>query len=234
MEELIYILLRWFHFLAGITWIGILYYFNFIQTPFFGTDLGGEAKGAMTRGLVPNALWWFRWGAMFTLATGVLIIAMKLGHGIPLSSGYMTRILTGGLMGTLMWANVWFVIRPAQQVVIANANKVAGGGEADASAAARAARAGLASRTNTLLSIPMLFFMAAAEHYPSLTSSLDTGGGVLPLYWILAIAVIGVAEAGALLGPGLPTQKPLASVKDTIHAGFIVSIVLFALQYVLL
>ena len=55
-------LLRWFHFLAGITWIGVLYYFNFIQTPFFGTDLGGQARGAMMRGLVPNALWWFRWG----------------------------------------------------------------------------------------------------------------------------------------------------------------------------
>jgi uncharacterized membrane protein len=233
-EEFTYFLFRWFHFLAGTTWIGILYYFNFIQTPFFGTDLGGEAKGPMTRGLVPKALWWFRWGAMFTLITGVFIIMMKLGHGTPLASGYMTRILTGALMGTLMWANVWFVIWPAQQVVIANANKVASGGAADASAAARAARAGLASRTNTLLSIPMFFFMASAEHFPSLTSSLDTGGGSLSLYWILAIVVIGLGEAGALLGPGLPTQKPLASVKGTIHAGFAVAIVLFALQFALL
>ena len=234
MEEFIYFLLRWFHFLAGITWIGILYYFNFIQTPFFGTDLGGDAKSAMTRGLVPNALWWFRWGAMITFATGVLIILMKLGHGTSLSSGYMTRILTGGLMGTLMWANVWFVIWPAQQVVIANANKVAGGGEADPTAATRAARAGLASRTNTLFSIPMLFFMAAASHYPSLTASLDVGGGNLTLYWIIALVVIAICEAGALMGPGLPTQKPLATVKGTIHAGFAVSIVLFVVQLALL
>jgi len=235
MEEFGYFLLRWFHFMAGITWIGILYYFNFIQTPFFGTDLGGEAKGAMTRGLVPNALWWFRWGAMFTFATGVLILLMKLGHdGIPLSSSYMTRILTGGLMGTLMWANVWFVIWPAQQVVIANANNVAGGGQADPAAAARAARAGLASRTNTLLSIPMLFFMAAASHYLSLGAAVDVGGGQLTLYWIVALVVIAVFEAGALMGPGLPTQKPLASVKGTIHAGFAATIVLFAAQYFLL
>jgi uncharacterized membrane protein len=235
MEEYIYFLLRWIHFLAGITWIGILYYFNFIQTPFFGTDLGGKAKGIMTQGLVPNALWWFRWGAMFTFATGLLIILMKLGHdGIPLSSGYMTRILTGGLMGTLMWANVWFVIWPAQQVVIANANNVAGGGQADPAAAACAARAGLASRTNTLFSIPMLLFMAAASHLPSLTASLDMGGGQLALYWIIALVVIAVFEAGALMGPGLPTQKPLASVKGTIHAGIAVSIVLFALQLFLL
>jgi uncharacterized membrane protein len=235
MEEFVYFLFRWFHFLAGITWIGILYYFNFIQTPFFGTDLGGEAKGAMTRGLVPKALWWFRWGAMFTFATGVLLIEYKLRHdGVPISSGYMTRILTGGLMGTLMWANVWFVIWPAQQVVIANANNVAGGGQADPKAAACAARAGLASRTNTLFSIPMLFFMAAASHYPSLTASLDMGGGQLMVYWIVALVVIAVFEAGALIGPGLPTQKPLASVKGTIHAGVGVTIILFALQFFLL
>jgi len=228
-------LFRWIHFLSGITWIGILYYFNFIQTPFFGTDLGGDAKGAMTRGLVPNALWWFRWGAMFTFLTGVMIILMKLGHdGMPLSSGYMTRILTGALMGTLMWANVWFVIWPAQQVVIANANNVAGGGQADPNAAARAQRAGLASRTNTLFSIPMLFFMAAATHYPSLTSSLDTGGGSLMLYWIVAFVVIGIGEAGALLGPGLPTQKPLASVRGTIHGGLAIAIVLYAAMGILL
>ncbi len=235
MEEFIYFLLRWFHFLAGITWIGILYYFNFIQTPFFGTDLGGGAKGAMTRGLVPKALWWFRWGAMLTFATGVLLIEYRLRHdGMAISSGYMTKILTGGLMGTLMWANVWFVIWPAQKVVIANANNVAGGGEADPKAAACAARAGLASRTNTLLSIPMLFFMAAASHYPSLTASLDVGGGQLRLYWIIALVVIAIFEAGALMGPGLPTQKPLASVKGTIHVGFVLTIVIVALQFFLL
>ena len=67
-------LLRWIHVLAGITWIGVLYYLNFIQTPFFGTELGGTAKSAMTRGLVPNALWWFRWGAMFTFLSGWTIV----------------------------------------------------------------------------------------------------------------------------------------------------------------
>jgi uncharacterized membrane protein len=235
MEEFVYFLLRWFHFLAGITWIGILYYFNFIQTPFFGTDLGGEAKSAVTRGLVPNALWWFRWGAMFTFATGVLIILMKLGHsGIPATSGYMTTILTGGLMGTLMWANVWFVIWPAQQIVIANANAVAGGGDPNPAAAGNAARAGLASRTNTLLSIPMLFFMAAASHFPSLTKDLSMGQGNLSVYWIVALVVIAIAEAGALFGPGLPTQKPLATVKGTIHMGVVVTVILGAAQGILL
>jgi uncharacterized membrane protein len=230
-----YFLLRWFHFLAGITWIGMLYYFNFVQTPFFGSELGGTAKSAMTRGLVPNALWWFRWGAMVTFITGWLIVLTKLGHDqVPLSSGYMTRILTGGLLGTLMWANVWFVIWPAQQVVIANANTVAGGGQANPQAAARGAKAGMASRTNTLFSIPMLFFMAAASHFPTLTAGLDTGGGMLGIYWLLALAVMAALEWNALTGPGAKTQKMLTTVSGTIHGGVIATFVFYLLQSVLL
>ena len=229
----LYVLLRWFHVLAGVTWIGLLYYFNFVQTPFFGTELGGQAKGPMTRGLVPNALWWFRWGAMITWITGVLIILLKLGHeSVPLGSAYMTLILSGGLMGTLMWANVWFVIWPAQQVVIANAEKVAGGGEADPAAAARGARAGLASRTNTLFSVPMLFFMVAAANLPMLAT--PAAGGGVALYWIRALVGILAVEANALLGPGLSTQKPLASVRGTLHAGTILAIVLYAFMAVLI
>ena len=220
-----YFLLRWFHFLAGITWIGILYYFNFIQTPFFGTELGGTARGSMVRGLLPNALWWFRWGAMFTFITGWLIVLTKLGHDkMPLDAGYMTRILTGGLLGTFMWANVWFVIWPAQKVVIASAEQVAGGGQAIPEAAARGQRAGLASRVNTLFSIPMLFFMGAASHFAF------TGTGGVGLYWVVALIMMLAVEAQALLGPGLPTQKPLATVSGTIHAGLGLTLVLFLVQ----
>ncbi len=222
--------LRWIHFLAGITWIGVLYYFNFIQTPFFGSELGGSAKSAMTRGLVPNALWWFRWGAMFTFATGWLIVGMKLGQ--PLTSSYMTRILTGGLMGTLMWANVWFVIWPAQTIVIANAETVAAGGEANPAAAGAGGKAGMASRTNTLFSIPMLFFMASASHLPSLAGGADAGAGV-GLYWIVALIVILAVEANGLIGPGAASQKPLTTVSGTIHAGLGVTLVLLILQIAL-
>ena len=171
--QIIEFVLRWIHFLSGITWIGILYYFNFLQTPFFGTELGGSAKSAMTRELVPKALWWFRWGAMFTFGSGVLILLMKLGAGNSLDSAYMTRILTGALMGTLMWANVWFVIWPAQQIVIANAETVAGGGEANPAAVGAGGKAGMASRTNTLFSIPMLLFMAAGSHLTALARDAD-------------------------------------------------------------
>jgi len=227
-----YILLRWLHLLAGITWIGMLYYFNFVQTPFFGSDLGGQARGAMIRGLVPNALWWFRWGAMFTFLSGWLIVLTKWGHeGVPLSSAYMTLILTGGLLGTLMWANVWFVIWPAQQVVIASAEKVAGGGQALPEAAARGARAGLASRTNTLFSIPMLFFMGAASHLPSLYS-VDANVGA---YWIVVLVLVALVELNALRGaPNTATTKPLATVSGTIHAGLGLWLVIFVVASILL
>ena len=215
-------LVRWLHFLSGVAWIGMLWYFNFVQTPFFGSELGGGVKGAMTRGLVPNALWWFRWGAMFTFLTGLTILSLKLHQGNTLGSGYMTRILTGGLMGTFMWANVWFVIWPAQKVVIASAEQIAGGGEAIPEAAARGARAGTASRINTLFSIPMLFYMGSAMHLPSLLS-----GGASMAYWLVALVVIIGVEIHALIGPGLVTQKPLTSVSGTIHAGLGLTLLLY-------
>jgi uncharacterized membrane protein len=208
-------LLRWAHFMAGITWIGVLYYFNFIQTPFFGTELGGQAKSAVTRGLVPNALWWFRWGAMFTFLTGWLIVLMKLGTTNDLSDPYMTRILTGGTMGTLMWFNVWFLIWPAQRdFVIKNAEQVAAGGQAMPEAAGKAALAGRMSRTNTLFSIPMLFFMGAATHLPTfLTGTNDV------VYWIVALAIMLAFQANAMVGTAPGRQKYLATVSGTIHAG---------------
>ena len=219
-----YILLRWFHVLAGIAWIGMLYYFNLVQTPFFATELGGQAKSLMTRGLVPNALWWFRWGAMFTFITGVLYVLTRWGHeNVMLSSDYMTRILTGGLLGTTMWANVWFVIWPAQQVVIANATKVAGGGEADPTAPARGARSGLVSRTNVLFSIPMAFFMVSASHFTALGIEKN-----LTLYWIVVLGLVGVMEINALVGTGQARQKPLSTVSGTIHLGLLLTFFLFA------
>ena len=233
--QIIEFVLRWIHFLSGITWIGILYYFNFLQTPFFGTELGGSAKSAMTRELVPKALWWFRWGAMFTFGSGVLILLMKMGAGNSLDSAYMTRILTGALMGTLMWANVWFVIWPAQQIVIANAETVAGGGEANPAAVGAGGKAGMASRTNTLFSIPMLLFMAAGSHLTALARDADPPADVSVLpYWIAAFVVIGLVEINGLIGPGASSQKMLTTVSGTIHAGLGLTAVLVLAQIFLI
>ena len=221
-------LMRWIHFLAGITWIGILYYFNFLQTPFFGTELGGTARGAMVRGLMPNALWWFRWGAMVTFLTGWIIIIGRMHQGVTLGDGYMTRILTGGILGTFMWANVWFVIWPAQKVVIASAEQVAKGGTAIAEAAAFGARAGLASRTNTLFSIPMLFFMGAASHMGWLHNGNNDA-----IYWIVALVIILAFEFNMLVGTGQARQKFLSTVSGTIHVGLALAIVLYVIGAVL-
>jgi uncharacterized membrane protein len=220
-QEGLLFLLRWIHFLAGITWIGMLYYFNFVQTPFFGTELGGTARGAMMRGLVPNALWWFRWGAMFTFLSGwTIVIGTMIAGGA--SSGYYALILTGGLFGSVMWTNVWFVIWPIQRIAIASAESVAKGGQADPAAAARAPFAARASRTNVLLSIPMLFFMGSARHLTSLQSAEPS----IPLYWVLVLALTAAIAANPFFGTA-GTQKPLGTVSGTIHAGLGITAVLY-------
>jgi uncharacterized membrane protein len=223
-------ILRYFHFLAGIAWIGMLWYFNLVQTPFFGTELGGSVKGAMTRGLVPNAMWWFRWGAMFTFLTGWTIVLMKLFHqGIPLGDAYMTRILSGGLLGTLMWYNVWFVIWPAQRdFVIKSAEQVAAGGKPVDGTPDKAALAGRTSRTNTLFSIAMLAFMASASHLSQLHSGTNDA-----VYWVLFAIIVGAIELNGI-GPAAPArQKYLTTVSGVIHGGVVLTIVLVGAGYLL-
>jgi uncharacterized membrane protein len=215
-------LLRWIHFLAGITWIGLLYYFNFVQTPFFAETEAPVRSGAIQK-LVPRALWWFRWGAMFTFLSGWLIILHRWGQGGFFGGSYGWAILLGGLLGTLMWANVWFVIWPSQKVVIQNAVDTSAGRPANPAAAGAGARAGLASRTNTVLSVPMLFFMGAASH---LTLPVPRNGLA---FWIVALVILLVVEVNALKGtPGQGAAKPLATVSGTLWAGFILAVVYYA------
>jgi len=214
------LLLRWIHLLAGITWIGLLYYFNFVQGEWF-KETDGSSKTAAVQKLVPRALWWFRWGAMFTFLAGSLILikkGMELGWNYYESS-WGIIILTGATLGTFMFLNVWMIIWPKQQVVIASTNQVADGGEALPEAAGCAAKAALASRTNTLFSIPMLLFMGAASHFPlAVTEDTNYSG----LFWVLAI-IIGLLEVNGIVGkPG-----PMASVKGVITSGLVLTVVLF-------
>src|SRR6266446_974152 len=221
-------LLRWFHFLAGITWIGMLYYFNFVQTPFFATAEAPVRTGMLATGLVSRALWWFRWGAMFTFITGWLYLLHRMGQlGGPrefLAQPYGLTILIGGLLGTTMWFNVWFIIWPAQQVVMASATQVKGGGQAIPEAAARGQRGGFASRTNTLLSIPMLFFMGAAMHL-GMPDPTTRGAKIAAL--ILLAVVIAVAEYNALVGTAGAGKKMLSTVKGTFWGGFVLTAILY-------
>ena len=215
-----YLLLRWIHFLAGITWIGLLYYFNFVQGEWF-KETDASAKTAAIQKLVPRALWWFRWGAMFTFLAGALTLltkGMQAGWGIYASS-WGIIILTGSVLGTLMFLNVWLIIWPKQQIVMASTNQVAEGGEPLPDVADCTAKAGLASRTNTLFSIPMLLCMGAASHYPV---NVTDGTNYTGLFWVLAI-IIGLVEINAIVGkPG-----PMASVKGVITSGVVLTVVLF-------
>jgi uncharacterized membrane protein len=228
-------ILRWFHFLAGITWIGMLYYFNFVQTPFFAKAEAPVRAGMITGGLVELALWWFRWGAMFTFITGWLYVldVMFAQYGGPrtfFASEYGWKIFFGGMLGSTMWFNVWFVIWPHQQVVIASARQVAGGGQAIPDAAARGARAGVASRTNTMLSIPMLFFMGAAMHLA--VGDPANAGQKIGALVLLAIVIL-AAEVNALVGPATPDKasgaKKMLTVglNGTFWAGFVLTAILY-------
>ncbi len=155
-------LVRWLHVLSGVMWIGLLWYFNFVQIPNM-PNIPDEQKPAIGKVIAPAALWWFRWGAMSTIAFG-LLLAMQSGYLIGALSlgltdgGNSTAIGIGMWMGIIMWFNVWFVIWPNQK-------KALGMVEASADEKAAAGRtAMLFSRTNTLLSFPMLFAMVAAQN----------------------------------------------------------------------
>jgi uncharacterized membrane protein len=217
-------LLRWGHFLAGITWIGLLYFFNLVNVNFM-KELDAASKGKVVPNLMPKALWWFRWGAVYTFLFGFLYYMILLGTekisvkivgflvawtvawlivaallrmsvaGGPLKDGrvlaiviavlvlivswgavvYMRQggsnrtiaIAIGGGMGYVMLMNVWMIIWPLQQKIIAATKATAEtGAPPPADMPKWARRAFLASRTNAWLSVPMLFFMGAASHFP--------------------------------------------------------------------
>ena len=150
--------MRWFHSGAGVMWIGLLWYFNFVQTPSM-PQIPDDQKPAVSKVIAPRALFWFRWAALATVVTGLLLAMMN---------GYLVQALSiqppvqpigiGMWLALVMAFNVWFIIWPNQK-------KALGIVQVDATAKAAAAKmAGLTSRFNTMLSIPMLYCMAAQSH----------------------------------------------------------------------
>jgi uncharacterized membrane protein len=157
-------ILRWVHVLFGILWIGLLYYFNLVQMPMM-PKIPDEQKPAVSKFIAPEALWYFRWAAMGTMATGLilalvnnyLIAALTLGASEQFVSAPTTVIGIGMWLGLIMWFNVWFVIWPNQQKALNIDGKFPDLTKDQKAAAARMAM--LFSRTNFMLSVPMLFCM---------------------------------------------------------------------------
>src|SRR5215510_284473 len=150
---------RWLHVMSGVMWIGLLWYFNFVQTPSM-PKIPDEQKPAVSKVIAPTALFWFRWAAMATIILGWILAGMNgyLGKAYMLQKEYFA-IGLGMWLGTIMWFNVWFVIWPNQQKALNIGNAYPDLPADQKQAAARTA--GMFSRINTMLSIPMLFCMVA-------------------------------------------------------------------------
>jgi uncharacterized membrane protein len=196
---------RAFHILFGIAWIGLLYYFNFIQGEYVKVA-EPDAKADVFKKLAPNALWWFRWAALFTFLTGVILL-----HQISVRIG--TEIILGATMGTLMMLNVWGIIWRNQKIVL---------GMKEGDAAVAGAKAGLASRTNTLFSVPMLMYMVYSAH------GQDATGLIIHPEWsstslLIGLAIIFAIEANAIWGKMLSV---ITSVRAVIISSFVLSVVL--------
>ncbi len=204
-------LAKWAHFLFGITWIGLLYYFNFVQTEYFKEADPKARTDAFTK-LAPRALWWFRWGAMFTLISGIIMLGIR---GATLT----VDLTLGSVIAILMFLNVWLIIWPNQKILIASNAQIKDGGEALPEAAAAAPKAALASRTNTLFSIPMLYFMGSSSaglHNGMLMSGDNTTGLVITLI------IVGALELNAIFGK----QGVMTTIKGVITSGFVLWAVL--------
>jgi uncharacterized membrane protein len=197
---------RMAHVIVAIMWMGLLWFFNFVQVPSFAEMEVAARNNALDK-LTWRALWWFRWAAMATVVFGLLIIAVEGGSNYAYNGDFWrstagVTLLIGILFGFIMLYNVWMVIWPAQQIVIANARNVQAGGEADPNAPAAGRAGAMASRQNTIFSLPLLVFMVGASHFYSFAHFHNFPSnpkvGLWLLYLLIGVAVAAVLEANAL------------------------------------
>jgi uncharacterized membrane protein len=217
---------RWIHIVFGIVWIGLLYYFNFVQVPAFAAyGDNAAARNVALDKVARRALWWFRWAALFTFLTGILIVAKPDYFEPSMKLAGNSGILTGMLLGTIMLLNVWGVIWRNQKVVLANAVNVLAGQPADPNAASAGRRAFMASRQNTIFSISLVWFMTFKSHAPYSAELL--GSGKVALYWIVTLIIVAVLEVNALglmpwkFEPKKGINIIYESVQNLLIAGFV-------------
>jgi uncharacterized membrane protein len=233
--------LRISHVIVAVMWMGLLWFFNFVQVPSFA-EMDAAARNNALDKLTWRALWWFRWAAIATLVFGILIIAVWPDRydGDYWQSASGLTLLIGIIMAIIMAANVWMVIWPNQQIVIANARNVQAGGEANPDAAAAGRRSAMASRQNTIFSLPVLTFMVGASHFFANSEhwDFDLNGGKWFLYFLIAIVVIGVLEANALgkiSGTGSGGLNVIYEThKNAMYTGFVLIAFFYVLAEILL
>jgi len=206
--DLLGFLFRWSHVLFGITWIGMLYYFNFIQGGYF-KQASPEGLADAKAKLAPSALWWFRWGAMGTFITGIILIG-------AIGAALNNYIVIGAIFGTLMFLNVWIIIWPNQKIAL---------GMVEGDGPAAGAKALLASRHNVLYSAPMAFCMLASGHP---TGGMGYSAFTMSNSMIAMLVIIAALQANAMFGK----QGPLATVKGVIHGSLgLTAVMVLVLNY---
>jgi uncharacterized membrane protein len=224
---------RWSHVFVGIAWIGLLYYFNFVQVPAFA-EMEAAARNNAIDKLASRALWWFRWAAVATLVSGILIIIFQRQYENDFfKAAPGVALYAAVLLALTMFLNVWLVIWPLQRKVIANARNVQAGGQPDPDAPAAARRALMASRQNMIYSLPMLLFMVGTSHFDYKPSIIFFGpsGSSRAIFWIIWLVIWAALELNALgyLGgtePGGP-RAIYDNHQNAIITGFVYSLVAF-------
>ena len=206
MAYLLDVLFRYAHIVFGVAWIGLLYYFNFVQTEYVKEADDGAKADVMAK-LAPRALWWFRWAALFTFLTGLILL-----WWVSNQQRFNLGIALGALMGTIMMLNVWGIIWPNQKVMI---------GLAEGDKTVAGPKAALASRTNTLLSLPMLYFMVASVHGFAASGGAWASTSMTAL--IIGLVIIVVIEANAIWGKMLGL---IQSVSGVITSSIILTIIM--------
>jgi uncharacterized membrane protein len=221
------------HVIVAVMWMGLLWFFNFVQTPAFA-EMDANSRNVAMDKITWRALWWFRWAAAATVAFGILIIAVAADSSTHTYDGTYwfktaagVTLLLGIIMGLVMAANVWMVIWPNQQIVIGNARKLLAGGEADPNAAAAARAGAMASRQNTIFSLPLLVFMVGASHFYAdshFVTALNSSTKCI-IYLLIGIVVITVLELNALgiisgRGVGSGLNVIYETHKNAMYTGF--------------
>ncbi len=237
---------RMAHVIVAVMWMGLLWFFNFVQTPAFAEMDAGARNNAFDK-LTWRALWWFRWAAAATVAFGILLLLVggmsssdRYNKEFWIHSAAGPTLLLGIAMGLVMFFNVWLVIWPNQQVVIANARNLSSGGTADPAAAGSARAGAMASRQNTIFSLPVLVFMVGAAHFYSEAPIFDAriSAGKAIVYLLIGLVVIAVLEInalGMLSGRGNGGLNVIYEThKNAMYTGFGLIVVWYILAEILL